>query len=117
VAVLVFRRGRADDRVLFIDASREFEAATPQNRLRPADLERILEAYRARAFEERYAYMAPRAEIVENDYNLNIPRYVDTYVPEPEVDRGAVAAEIADLDARLAEVEERMRGYLRELGL
>ncbi|MHB1319757.1 MAG: type I restriction-modification system subunit M [Anaerolineae bacterium] len=117
VAVLVFRRGRTDDTVLFIDASREFEAATPQNRLRPGDLDHILAAYRARAFEERYAYLAPRSEIAENDYNLNIPRYVDTYVPEPEVDLGAVAAEIADLDARLVEVEARMRGYLEELGL
>ncbi len=117
VAVLVFRRQRADDTVLFIDASREFEAATPQNRLRPQDLDHILAAYTARGFVERYAYLAPRAEIAENGYNLNIPRYVDTYVPEPPVDLGAVAAEIADLDAQLAEVEARLRGYLEELGL
>ncbi|MHB0858001.1 MAG: type I restriction-modification system subunit M [Anaerolineae bacterium] len=117
VAVLLFRRQRPDDAVLFVDASREFEAATPQNRLRPADLDRILAAYEARAFVEHYAYLAPRAEIAENDYNLNIPRYVDTYVPEPPVDLDAVAAEIVDLDARLADVEGRMQGYLREMGL
>ena len=117
VAVLVFRRQRPDDAVLFIDASRAYEAATPQNRLRRADLDHILTAYRARAFAEKYAYLAPRAEIAENDYNLNIPRYVDTYEPEPVVDLDSVATEIAELDARLAEVEARMKGYLRELGL
>ena len=116
-AILVFRRERPDDKVLFIDASRDYAEATPQNRLRPEDLNRILAAYAERAFVERYAYLAPRAEIAENDYNLNIPRYVDTYVPEPPVDLDAVAAEIADLDAQLADVQGRMQGYLRELGL
>ncbi len=116
-AILVFRRQKADRTVLFIDASRDFEPGTPQNRLRDEDLARILATYRARQTVERYAYRAEAEEIAGNDYNLNIPRYVDTYVPEPDVDLAAVEAEIADLDGQLAEVEARMQGYLRELGL
>ena len=117
VAILVFKRRRPDDNVLFIDASRDFEAATPQNRLRDQDIERILATYKARENVSKYAYLATRDEIAENDYNLNIPRYVDTYEPEPEVDMPAVAAEIAQIDAELAGVEARMQGFLKELGL
>ena len=116
-AILVFRRQRPDRKVLFIDASREFEAGTPQNRLRPQDIDRILEAYRRRETVERYACLAEYEEIVENDYNLNIPRYVDTYEPEPEVDMGRVQAEMQELERQLAGVGARMAQYLGELGL
>ncbi|MFO7697006.1 MAG: N-6 DNA methylase [Anaerolineae bacterium] len=85
VAVLVFRRQRSDDAVLFIDASRGFEAATPQNRRRPGDLDHILAAYRVRAYEERYAYHAPRAEIAEKRYNLSNP---DMSIPTPRTASG-----------------------------
>ena len=115
--ILVFRRERPDRRVLFIDASGAFEAGTPQNRLRDEDIERILETYEARAFVDKYAYLAEYDEIVENDHNLNIPRYVDTYEPEPDVDMVAVADEIEEIDGELALVEDRMAGYLKELGL
>ena len=116
-AILVFRRQRPDRSVLFVDASRDFEAGTPQNRLRDADIKNILTVARDRQYVPRYAYLAQHDEIAENGYNLNIPRYVDTYEPEPDVDMGAVAAEIADVDGRLAEVEGRMAEYLKELGL
>jgi type I restriction enzyme M protein len=81
------------------------------------DVERIIATYRARKFVDRYACVAAFAEIQENDFNLNIPRYVDTFEPEPDVDVAAVAQEIAEGDAALAQVEEAMRGYLEELGL
>ncbi|NLF77121.1 MAG: type I restriction-modification system subunit M [Chloroflexi bacterium] len=117
-AILIFKRQRSDaDGVLFIDASREFEQGTNQNRLRERDLERIVATYRARQTVDKYAYRATRDEIAENDYNLNIPRYVDTFEPEPPIDLDAVGQEIAGLKAHLAEVEARMAGYLRELGL
>ena len=116
-AILVFKRQRPDDKVLFIDASREFQAGTPQNRLRDSDIERILATYKARQTVDKYAYLAESAEVVENDYNLNIPRYVDTYEPEPEVDMGAVQADIQEIEGQLAEVEGRTKGYLEELGL
>ena len=116
-AILIFKRQRPDTRVLFIDASREFEQGTNQNRLREADLDSILATYQARQTVDKYAYLAETAEIAENDYNLNIPRYVDTFEPEPPVDLGAVGQEIADLKGQLADVEARMADYLRELGL
>ena len=72
-----------------------------------------------RAFEavDKYAYAATFEEIAENDFNLNVPRYVDTYEPEPEVGIPAVRREIADLEAELAEVEAELAGYLKELDL
>jgi type I restriction enzyme M protein len=116
-ALLIFKRQRRDENVLFIDASRDYEQGSTQNRLRGADRARILEAYHCREFIPKYAALATRAEIAENDYNLNIPRYVDTFEAEAPVDLRAVNSEIKTLRGRLAEVETRMQGYLRELGL
>ncbi len=116
-AILLFRRDKTDDSVLFIDASREYESGTNQNRLRAADRAKIVATYKAREFVDKYAYVADRAEIEENDYNLNIPRYVDTFEPEPPVDMAAVNAEIKALRAKLGELEGTMQGYLEELGL
>jgi len=115
--ILVFKRNRPDDTVIFIDASREFEAGTPQNKLRPVDIERIVTTYRQRENVDKYAYLAAFAEIEENDFNLNIPRYVDTFEPEEEIDITTVQAKIAELNMQLAEMEQKMAGYLRELGL
>lgn len=116
-AILIFKRHRIDDTVLFIDASRDFEPGTNQNRLRPADLDRMVSAYRTRQNVEKYAYCASRAEIAENDFNLNIPRYVDTFEQEETIDLKAVQAQIKALKAQLGEVESKMAGYLKELGL
>ncbi len=66
---------------------------------------------------EKYAYVATRAEIAENDYNLNIPRYVDTFEEEASVDMVAINAEIAALRGKLGELDGQMQVYLRELGL
>ena len=81
-AILLFRRDKTDDSVLFIDASREYEQGVNQNRLREQDRAKIVQTYRQRQFVDKYAYVATRAEIAENDYNLNIPRYVDTFEEE-----------------------------------
>uniref|UniRef100_UPI0025F2B6C6 type I restriction-modification system subunit M n=1 Tax=uncultured Thiocystis sp. TaxID=1202134 RepID=UPI0025F2B6C6 len=109
-AILVFRRDRNEEPnvrtdVLFIDASREFEQEKNQNRLR-ADVEvpKIVATYRARRTVEKYAYVASREEIAANDYNLNIPRYVDTFEEEEAVDIGAVQQEIAGIEAELVQV-------------
>jgi type I restriction enzyme M protein len=116
-AILVFKRHKEDDTVVFVDASREFEAGTPQNKLRTQDVERIVATYRAREFGDKYAYVAYFAEIQENDFNLNIPRYVDTFEPELEIDITNVQAEIAELDQELETVTRKLVDYLGELGL
>ena len=115
-AILVFRKKKADDRVLFIDASRDYEDGKNQNFLRDSDLQRILDTAKARANVDKYAYLATPAEIAENDYNLNIPRYVDTFEEEEEIDLMAVRKERLELKAELARLEEQMAGYLKELG-
>jgi type I restriction enzyme M protein len=115
--ILIFKRNRPDDNVLLIDASAGFEQDTPQNRLRPQDIDRILEVYRRRESVDRYAYVASFREIEENDFNLNIPLYVDTFEPEPEIDIAAVRREIARLDQDLEKVGKELDGYLQELGL
>src|SRR5690606_27091785 len=93
-AILVFRRQRKTENVVFIDASREFEAGKNQNKLTPGNIEKIVETYRAalnepalkgdegKVLKDKYAYLATKAEIAANDYNLNIPRYVDTFEEE-----------------------------------
>ena len=97
---------KADDKVLFIDASRDFEAGKNQNVLREADLQRILDTAAARQPVARYAHLATPAEIAENDFNLNIPRYVDTFEEEEEIDLDAVKQEITTLEAELGRPPE-----------
>jgi type I restriction enzyme M protein len=116
-AILVFRKQKPDKSVLFIDASREYDDAKTQNRLADQHIEKIVATYKARSEVDKYAYVADFEEIEENDFNLNIPRYVDTFEEEEEIDIRAVQAEIDDLDAELAQVQEQMRGYLKELEL
>ena len=105
--------------MLFIDASGDgnYEKGKNQNLLRDEDISRIIEAYKARENVDKYCYKAEKEEIVENDYNLNIPRYVDTFEEEEIINIDEVNAEIADLKIRIAEVEKQMAKYLEELGL
>ena len=124
VCILLFDRaresgGRRDHErdVMFVDASRDFEPGKKQNRLREADIAQVVETVRGRQEVERYAHRAELAEIEKNGFNLNIPRYVDTFVPEPEIDIQAVQNEIRDLERQIAENRERMNAYLRELGV
>ncbi|MBA2621033.1 MAG: type I restriction-modification system subunit M [Acidobacteria bacterium] len=116
-AILLFKRGRTDSDVLFIDASREFEQGKNQNRLRESDIAKVVETYRSFETIEKYAYRARFEKIKENDFNLNIPRYVDTFEDEEEIDIKAVQAEIINLERELVQVRSRMDEYLRELNL
>lgn len=117
--VLVFKQNRNREDVLFIDASGDgfFEKDKNQNRLREEDIQRIVNAYEKYQPSEKFAYLATRDEIKENDYNLNIPRYVDTFEEEEMVDMEAVAEKISKIKAELVDVESQMVKYLRELGL
>ena len=116
--IMVFRKDRKPtDSILFIDASEGFEKVKNQNYLREQDIDKIVTAYRERREEDKYSHNATLAELKENDYNLNIPRYVDTFEEEEQIDLIAVQAEIKSLDSELAKVEEELNNYLKELGL
>lgn len=116
-AILVFDKGRKRKTdVLFIDASREYDDGKKQNKLREQDIEKIVKTYKAYKTMEGYAYRATLDEIKEADFNLNIPRYVDTYQEEEEVDIVAVQKEIEKLEGELAETRKEMKKYLKELG-
>ena len=118
--ILVFKKCRTRDDVLFIDASGDgnYERGKNQNILRDSDIARIVSTYEAREEKvDKFSYRAPRDEIRENDYNLNIPRYVDTFEEEELVDIDEVKQNIANIDAELAEVQAQMAKYLEEFGL
>ncbi len=124
VAILVFDRAREKGGVretcrdvLFIDASRDYQSGKNQNALLDAHIARITAAYRARQPVDKYAVVAGLPKIADNDFNLNIPRYVDTFEEEEEIDVAAVEQEIERLEGELAEVRARMKTYLKELGI
>lgn len=115
-AILIFRKNKKDDNVLFIDAARAFKSGKNQNQLTQENIDKIVATYRARQSIDKYAYLATPEKLKENDYNLNIPRYVDTFEEEAEIDLMAVRAERLTLKAELADLEIKMEGYLKELG-
>jgi len=125
-AILIFNKGKGQNtNVLFIDSSREYESGKNQNRLREQDIHHAVQTYRLfnrgelfpGVTEAKYSYVATFEEIKENEFNLNIPRYVDTFEEEPEVDIAAVQKEITNLEKELTDVQTKMDIYLRELGL
>ena len=109
--------------VLFIDASQQYEQGKNQNVLRDADIDKIVETYRKfnagklrpGVVEDKYAYVATFDEIRENDFNLNIPRYVDTFEEEAEVNITGVQQEIERLEGELKTVQAELDKYLKEL--
>ncbi|SHJ48099.1 type I restriction-modification system subunit M [Tepidibacter formicigenes] len=117
--VLVFKKNRTKKEVLFIDASGEgnYEKGKNQNVLREEDIQKIVDTYEKYESIDKYSYVATIDEIKENDYNLNIPRYVDTFEEEEPVDMDAVKENIANIKAELKEVEKQMAKYIEELGL
>jgi type I restriction enzyme M protein len=125
-AILIFNKGkRKNKNVLFIDSSKQFEAGKNQNKLREQDIERIVGTYRkfnagklqAGVVEEKYSYVATFDEIKENEFNLNIPRYVDTFEEEDEIDIRATQTKIDELEKELVGVQAEMTKYLKELGI
>ena len=124
VAVLVFDRSReqggANEKrkdVLFIDASKEFTPDKTQNIMDDEHTAKVIETYRDRKEIEKYSHLATYAELEENEFNLNISRYVDTFEPEEEIDVAVLQKEINTVEAELADVRKRMSGYLKELGV
>ena len=116
--ILVFKKCRENpEDVLFIDASQHFEKAKQQNYLRDADVDKIVDTYRNRLEEPKYSKRATLAEIAANDYNLNIPRYVDTFEAENSIDLNHLTAQIKDLHAKAKVTDSVIAGYCAELGI
>ncbi|MFP4539567.1 MAG: type I restriction-modification system subunit M [Candidatus Paceibacterota bacterium] len=116
--VMVFKKCRQDDDcVLFIDASKEFEKSRNQNFLTDENVEKIFKTYQERRDVEKYAHCAPLDEIRENDYNLNIPRYVDTFEEEEPIDLDEVAQELKEVKSKEKELQDKITGFCEELGI
>ncbi|OJA40216.1 hypothetical protein BGV66_28055 [Burkholderia ubonensis] len=116
VAILVVRKNKVDDNVLFIDASRSYQHGKTQNVLRQADLDLIEGTYRSRHDVSRYARLVTHAEIAANDFNLSVARYVDATEVEMEVNLNALRAERAQLKAELMSLEAKLATLLEKIG-
>ncbi|MFM9329903.1 type I restriction-modification system subunit M [Paenibacillus mesotrionivorans] len=117
--VMIFKKNRKRNEVLFIDASSEgnYEKGKNQNNLREIDIRRIVEAYEGYESIEKYSYLATLNEIKDNSYNLNIARYVDSFEEEEEIDMKMVKQNIIDIKRELSNVETELEAILNELGL
>ncbi len=115
--VLVFkgREARKNKDILFIDASNEFEKDKNQNKLSPENINKIIETYSNRENVEKYAHVASLDEIKENDYNLNIPRYVDTFEVEEVIPLSQVAQELTEVKADITNSYDKLFELLNEL--
>lgn len=116
-AILIFNKGKKHNDVLFIDASKEYESGKRQNKLREEHLTKIVSSYNAFSDLPKYSHRATLTEIEGNDFNLNIPRYVDTFEAEEAIDLKAVQHHITELEGELAQVKTEINTYLKELGL
>ncbi|MDD3721119.1 MAG: type I restriction-modification system subunit M [Lutibacter sp.] len=116
--IMVFKKCRENpEDVLFIDASQHFEKVKTQNVLREEHIDKIIETYRQRLEEDKYSKRATLQEIATNNYNLNIPRYVDTFEAEESIDINAVANEIKDLDTRIEETDKTITDFCKQLNI
>lgn len=119
VCIIVLKKCRKHDKILFINASGEehYEKGKRQNNLREEDVDKIVETYQFRKEETRYSRQVSLQEIKDNDYNLNITRYVNLSVEEEPIDLQAVTEQLKECDEKILEARTRLNVYLRELGL
>jgi type I restriction enzyme M protein len=116
--IMVYKKCRENpEDVLFIDASRNFEKVKTQNFLRNSDIDKIIDTYRSRREEEKYSKRATLKEIADNDYNLNIPRYVDSFEIEDSIDVNAIAQELQSLEVEMKSTEKAIEGFCKELNI
>ena len=115
---MVFKKCKeGPDHIVFIDASKGFEKAGNQNYLRKAHIDKIIQTYRERKGEEKYSYVATLAEVAANDYNLNIPRYVDTFEREELVDIEAVSQNLRRINEERIKIDRVIESYCQQLGI
>ncbi|MDR0911568.1 MAG: type I restriction-modification system subunit M [Methanobrevibacter sp.] len=116
--ILVFKKDRdKNDNILFIDASKNFEKVKNQNFIRDEDIDKIITTYENRQEIEKFSHIATMDEIIENEYNLNIPRYVDTFEEEEPIDLDKVVDEIIKLNKESQEIDKKIKKYCDELGI
>ena len=113
--IMVLKKDRPGRDVLFIDGSQEFEKGKAKNTLTQANIQKLFQAYTDRKDVDKFAHVASFEEIQENDFNLNIPRYVDTSEPEPEIDLGEVNREMADTNHQIQAAEKELAAMMEEL--
>lgn len=116
--ILVFKKCREDsENILFMDASRHFQKIKSQNYLRDEDIGRIVSTYVERSGNDRFSFVATRDEVKENEYNLNIPRYVDTFEAEDEINLELVSTELKSLEAGINETDKTIRDFCKQLDI
>lgn len=115
--VIILKKNRQNRDVLFIDASNDFEKQKNQNMLRESDIEKIIETYKAREDVEKYAHLASLEEIESNDFNLNIPRYVDTFEEEEPIDIVELSREIVEINQEISKTEQAFLAMLDQLAV
>ncbi len=117
-AILVMKKCRKNpDDILFIDASKNFEKVKTTNVMRPEHIQKIVDVYKARSSEDKFSHVASIDEIKANDYNLNVPRYVDTFEAEDEIDLGAISAQLIELDTASQATDATIAAFCKELGI
>lgn len=117
VCILVLKKCKKPDDVLFINAAYQFDKGKRQNQLSQKHISQIVDTYKQRKQEPRYSRRVPMEEIAKNDFNLNISRYISTSVAEEEIDLSAVHAELVALDQTIREARDKHNAFLAELGL
>jgi type I restriction enzyme M protein len=117
VCILVLKKCKKPDDVLFINATEHFEKGKRQNRLLPEHIDKIIDTYQFRRSEERYSRIVDMEEIETNCYNLNISRYISTAITEEEVDLSAVNSSLVEVKQKIDEATKKHNEFLKVLGL
>jgi type I restriction enzyme M protein len=116
-AILIFKRNKTDNKILFVDASRDYATGTPQNKLRKSDIEKILTAYRTRKSSNKYSYLASIDEVKENDFSLNIPKYVEIIEDSEKIDLRLLEREIDHIEEEIQNISIQLKKHLKQLGI
>ena len=117
-AILVFKKCREQPKdILFIDASAYYERGKNQNTLRESDINKIVDTYRSWTIEDKFSYRATLDEVKQNDYNLNIPRYVDTFSDEEVIDLQSIAKQLKALETDITSTDATIAEFCQQLNI
>ncbi|HHD3607244.1 TPA: N-6 DNA methylase, partial [Streptococcus pyogenes] len=113
--IIILKKNRTNKDVFFIDASKEFDKGKNQNTMTDNHIKKILDAYKSRDNSDKFSYLASFDEIIENDYNLNIPRYVDTFEEVPVKPLPELAKQLSDIDQEIAKTNAKLDQLMKQL--